>query len=306
MSKALLRYLKPLNAALNIFGFVTFKINSKNGTITPSNSCVNVVKVSLNCVIGIYLLSFGKVLNEAFRNDSLMSILSLIFLFTNVTKIIITNIARYAFRKKILGCWREVLKNDIEFSEKIGAPNHKFIMHFVFSSVLYVIIRNVLLTSLTSKFPFHHVDILCYFTAINYTEVQYFVMKQEYTIFFSVIQSYFKELESKLNAASDDRTTDVTVHRVRKFYSNICDISRMILQVMWAQIASSLLEAVVITVVMGYVMLSKLYLGKNTNSEFVTYKYVISWCVDAALTVSGFMIPSYLCVRNVSHTSAVY
>ena len=301
MSRTLLRHLKPLNTALNIFGFATFKINRKNGTITQSNRYLNVAKVSFNCVLGIYSLTFAKLLHDVFGNGSLLSILSSVFLFINVTKFVTISIARYALREKILSCWRKVLKNDMEFSDKIGEPNHNFIIYFVFTSVLYVVIRNLLLTGLISQFPFNGLDTFYYFAVINYTEIQYFVIKQEYTIFFFVIQSYFKMLENKLNAKSEDRNINVTIHNMRKFYFNICDISRMSLQVMGTQTVASLLEAVAITVVMGYIVLSKLYHGKSTNFEFVTYQYVILWCVDAGITFSGFIIPSYLCIRNVSH-----
>jgi len=290
---------------LNVFGIITFKINSKTHMITFSNRYLDITKVTINCLFTVFIVKFVSDLKIIFRKATLFLFLMLVHIHIQAIKSTSVNITRYILKSKYINCWKELLKTDEDFVNAINHVNYNVMKYSLVVKLFYIVIRSsVLLITVKGLLQFN--PLLCMvLLALIFLDIQFLVITSEFTTFIILIKNYFEQLEKKLRELEDYSITQkynkATVRRnISKFHSKICNLSRDMLEVMWIQITAGLLEVITTISIQVYYLLSKLYESKNTKVTFQSVPFAVFICVDAIFTMAEIFIPSYYCKRNVS------
>ena len=305
MASELLRHLRPLNVLLNVFGIITFKINSETHMITFSNRYLDITKVAINCLLTLFIINFVLELKMLFRKASLLLLLSIVHIHIQALKITAASITRYVLKSRYINCCKEMLKTDEDFANKINPINYNVMKYPLVVNIFYIAIRNSVAFISMEGIKIDNAFLYMFFSAIILFDIQFLIIKTEFVTFLILIQNYFKQLNKKLKDLEENNITQeynaTTISRnISKYHSKICDLSRNMLDVMWIQIITVLLEVITTITIQGYFLLSKLYESKNTNLKFLSVSFSVCVCVDAIFTMAEIVVPSYICKRNVS------
>ena len=305
MASELLRHLRPLHVLLNVFGIITFKINSETHIITFSNRYLDITKVAINCLLTVFIINFVLELKMIFRNSTLFLFLSIVYIHIQAIKTTFVNITRYILKSKYSSCWNEMLKADEDFISAINHINYSVMQYPLIAKIFYIVMRNsVILITLKGTLIVNPLRCMV-LLALIFFDIQFLIIRTEFITFIILIQNYFKQLEEKLRELegkimTQEYNTTIMSRNISKCYSKICNMSRNMLDIIWIQITTEFLEVIIIITIQGYFLLSKLYESKNTNVKFLSVPYSVFLSVDAIVTLAEIVVPSYLCMQNVS------
>lgn len=284
-------YLRPLYLIQRLTGQLSFKIENKTDIIT--STWLNNISFILLSVLWAALLSFGSILNDVkFELPVLFRILT--FLYMNnllIGTLLMVMTCRFN-RSKILHFWTKLMYFGNMYKEK-----HKLMYLPICLVFIQLIAKSAAIILITNSFNELHLGSLILLTFIDtYNSASTLSI----ILVTMILKNYFEQINSESTTTLTNFTWKRNILKLSKAHSKICKLKNIHMELFSLRALCTFCENFGTICIHLFNVISTFYESVYFKSKTLCVGSSVYLVCDAILSLATLIIPSHLCIRNVS------